>query len=173
MTKKATTGADLTAAAVEALLAKHDGRISPQILLDEARDPASPFHDKFLWDDDEAAEQYRLMQASAMIRRWKGAIIRVNTQTRVVQVTPTRRVQSPENQRGKGQASYETTEQIMADPNKRESLIQTVLAELQAYRKRYAELVALSAVWAAIDEAIDLHGSKPQPPLGDEARPPA
>ena len=164
---------DVTAAAVEALLAKHDGRVSPQILLDDARDPSSPFHDKFEWDDSAAAEQYRLMQASAMIRRWKGTIIRVDTQSRVVSVTPTRRVQSPAAPRGQGQASYETTEQIMANPVKRDALIQTVLHELMAYRRRYAELMALSDVWAAIDEAADLHVTKPRPDASDGDRPTA
>lgn len=148
---------DITAAAFEALLAKHGGRIGPAVLLEDARDPTSPFHDYFEWDDDEAAERYRLAQASQLIRRWKGSIVRVDADTKTVRFEPVRRVQSPSSQRAKAGASYELVESIMADPAKRDDMIRTVLRELQAYRKRYSELVALSDVWRAIDDAVDLH----------------
>jgi hypothetical protein len=31
------------------------GQISPEMVVEEARDPASPLHDYFTWDDEEAA----------------------------------------------------------------------------------------------------------------------
>lgn len=145
---------DYTQAAVEALLAKYGGRISPKIVLDEARDPSSPFHHHFEWDDDAAAEQFRLAQAASLIRTWKGSLMRIDVETKIVHVTPTRRTQSPAGQRSKGGASYETIESIMADPDKRADMLDTVLKELSAYRKRYAELHELAAVWDAIDVAL-------------------
>lgn len=148
---------DITIAAFEALIARHGGRIGPHTLLEEARDPSSPFHDYFTWDDDEAAEQYRLIQAGQLIRRWKGSVIRIDSEQKVVKVESVRRVQSPISQRTKGGDSYETVEQIMADPTKREDMVRTVLKELSAYRKRYAQLLALADIWRAIDEAIELH----------------
>jgi hypothetical protein len=47
----------------------------------------------------------------------------------------------------------------MADPAKRDELIDQVLSELTAYRKRYADLLALSSVWVAIDDAMDALGA--------------
>lgn len=168
--REAPTQQDITLAAFEALIERHGGRIGPKTLLDDARDPASPFHDFFNWDDDEAAEQYRLIQAGQLIRRWKGSVIKIDTHAKVVKVETVRRVQSPSGQRTKGGDSYQTVEEIMADPEKREDMLQTVLRELSAYRRRYSQLVALADVWRAIDEAVELHEPRKQRPSeGDEA----
>jgi len=48
---------------------KH-GRITPNSVVDDARDPDSPLHGFFQWDDSKAAEAYRLDQARALIRRF-------------------------------------------------------------------------------------------------------
>jgi len=160
MKKRQPTQHDITEAALEALIERHGGRIGPRVLLDEARDPRSPFHDFFEWDDGDAAEHYRLIQASQLIRRWKGTIIRIDAETRTLKIDDVRRVQSPSSGRGKGLDSYETVEQIMANPDKRENMLQTVLAELAAYRRRYAELSELAEIWAGIDEALELYGRR-------------
>lgn len=44
------------------------GKISPEELVEAARDPGSPLHDFFEWDDAEAAERYRLVQARTLLR---------------------------------------------------------------------------------------------------------
>lgn len=150
---------DIQLAWLEALMARNNGHMSPRILLDEARDESSPLHDQFCWDDDEAAEQYRLIQAGQIIRRWKGSVIRINSEQRTVTFEPVRRAQSPANNRSRGGASYRTIDEIMADPDQRDDMLRTVLRELQAYRRRYASIEALSSIWRAIDDAIDLHGS--------------
>jgi len=152
---KKVTQQDLTVAAVEILLKKHDGRVSPEIVVEEATDEASPFHKYFNWDEADAAHEHRLAQAAALIRTWKGSIMRINMETKIVDVKSTRRVQSPSGNRSKGGTSYETIEKIMADPEKRADMIRTVVAELMAYRKRYGELVALSEIWQAIDDAAE------------------
>jgi hypothetical protein len=163
------TQQDITQAAFEALIEKHNGRIGPRTLVDEARDPTSPFHDFFEWDDEEAGDQYRLIQASQLIRKWKGSVMRVDAETKTVKIETVRRVQSPSTSRAKGADSYETVESIMADPAKRDDMLRTVLRELSAYRRRYAQLVALADVWRAIDEAIDLHvPEQKRPAAGDE-----
>jgi hypothetical protein len=166
------TKQDLRLAAFEALIEKHGGRIGPRTLLDAARNPDSPFHDQFEWDDKIAGEQYRLAQASQLIRQWKGVIIKVDNDAKRVIIEPVRRVQSPASQRAKGVDSYETVEALMADPVKREAMMQTVLAELESYRKRYAELEALADVWRAIDDAIELHRPR-KTSAGAETRPAA
>lgn len=151
------TQQDISLAAVEAFIERHGGRISPRMLLDDARDPRSPFHDQFEWNDDEAAENFRLIQAGQLIRQWKGSVMRIDVETRTVRIDTTRRVQSPQGQRSKGGDSYETVEQIMANPEKRADMIATVLRELSAYRRRYSGIVALAEIWQAIDDAVSLH----------------
>jgi len=49
----------------------HRGKITPEIVLEDASDRSSPIHHLFAWDDSEAARQYRLLQAADLIRRVK------------------------------------------------------------------------------------------------------
>ncbi len=44
------------------------GSVRPSELVEAARPEASPAHDAFLWDDEKAGEEYRLIQARQYIR---------------------------------------------------------------------------------------------------------
>jgi hypothetical protein len=46
-----------------------NGAITPQIVVDTARDDNHPLHAHFEWDDSVAGEMYRCNQAAYMIRR--------------------------------------------------------------------------------------------------------
>lgn len=48
--------------------AEADGPISPQMVLDRARDESSPLHDCFEWNDTIAAEKFRMVQARVLLR---------------------------------------------------------------------------------------------------------
>lgn len=45
------------------------GRLTAQLVVDEASDPESLLHSHFEWDDEVAAEQHRLAQARKLIRK--------------------------------------------------------------------------------------------------------
>lgn len=68
-----------------------DGRLTPTEVLEEARSPESPLHDQFNWNDTEAAEKYRLMQASRLIVR-----LRVNVTVHSVPLRVPVYVRDPE-----------------------------------------------------------------------------
>jgi hypothetical protein len=53
---------------IQAIADLHDGRITPELVVDAARDPDSPLHEFFTWDNDEAAEKHRLNEARSLIR---------------------------------------------------------------------------------------------------------
>lgn len=44
------------------------GLLTAEIVLEESRKKSSPLHAAFIWDDKEAAHQFRLMQARQLIR---------------------------------------------------------------------------------------------------------
>lgn len=140
-------------AALSAIAEANGGYLNPAHVVDAARDASSVLHDEFAWDDEEAAEFYRLAQAGALIRRVKFQIVKQDPKTKAISIMTTRAYQSRPSTRGNG--GYESIEAIMADDEKREELLQQVLRELSAYRKRYAELSALTSVWNAIDSATD------------------
>lgn len=57
-------------------LYQRDGSITPEAVVDTARDPASPLHHRFEWDDSVAAEAHRRTQAQKLIREVKVELIR-------------------------------------------------------------------------------------------------
>jgi hypothetical protein len=129
------------------------GYLKPEKIVAAAEDPNSPLHDQFQWDDTEAARHYRNIQAGVLIRMIKITVVRKSVDAKVIDVSTTRGFQSlPSDRTADSElGSYQATETIMAAPEKREEILQTVLRELAAYRKRYAEIAELVEVWAALD----------------------
>lgn len=60
---------DLSDAAKRLQEIEKNGRVTPEEVVEDARDPASPLHSHFEWDDAEAAHQHRLGQAALLISR--------------------------------------------------------------------------------------------------------
>lgn len=48
-----------------------DGSLTPSAVVEDARDPESPLHSEFVWDDKKAAEKQRLDAARRLIRSIK------------------------------------------------------------------------------------------------------
>jgi hypothetical protein len=70
----------------EALLALadlHQGRVTPEMVVEAARDPGSPLHSAFTWDDAQAAHEHRLAQARVLLRRVR---VEIETDARLIRV---------------------------------------------------------------------------------------
>jgi hypothetical protein len=142
-------------AALAAIAERNNGYLNPVAVVEAAKDPKSILHGEFEWDDDDAAHAYRVAQAGALIRRVKFTVMKTKKDDpTIVEIKTARTYESRPSARNKDQG-YEQVSDIMKDEDKREELIQQVLKELSAYRKRYASLMALSDVWYAIDMAMD------------------
>ena len=141
--------------ALLALYEAHDGMLSAKDVVESARDPASPIHDEFEWDDDTAADSYRLAQAGMLIRRIKLTIIKMHPKTKKITAEVTRQFQAnPTQPAGKErERGFDTVEAMLSDPDKRAALLAMVVKEMHSYRRRYAQLSELADVWAAIDAA--------------------
>lgn len=75
-----------------ALLAlEQDGRLVPADVVEAARDPRSPLHSHFEWDDSTAAEKYRIEQARTLIRS-----VKVEVTVREVPLSAVAYVRDPE-----------------------------------------------------------------------------
>jgi len=65
------------------------GKLLPADVVEAARDPMSPLHGQFEWDDSAAAEAYRLQQAGDLIRRVKITLTVEDKPVRVVRYVST------------------------------------------------------------------------------------
>lgn len=62
--------------------------VDPGSIVDAARNPESPLHPLFDWDDSSAAHQHRLEQARAILMRYRVIVRRGNDRAKLVKVVP-------------------------------------------------------------------------------------
>jgi hypothetical protein len=77
--ERASTRRDRINARLESLAP--EGRLRPADVVEDARDPASPLHDEFEWDDALAAAEHRLARAETLIRAFRFEVIHTDTVT--------------------------------------------------------------------------------------------
>jgi len=126
---------------LQRIAASNGGILQPCAVVDAARAEDSILHDRFTWDDGEAASQYRLWQARQLIRC--SVIVEPRTETTVrafVSLTSDR-----ENDGG----GYRETVRVMARADTRADLLADALAELEVFQRKYAALTELAGVFSA------------------------
>jgi hypothetical protein len=118
------------------LLAMHEerGALRPRDVVDVARDPSHPLHDRFTWDDGEAGEKFRLLEAHALIRSVTVRVVGPDSSEHVV-----RAFASLPSDRG-SDGVYRTTITVLDDATRREELKQCAAVELESFRRKYAAL---------------------------------
>lgn len=114
--------------------------VTPQEVLEKARDENSELHKCFEWDDGIAAEKYRLKQARAIIVNLVYVKKAKEEQpVRCFQITTERN-------------TYQPTKQFLVQEDQYQALFARAKAELNAFKRRYASITELEEVFKAIDE---------------------
>ena len=121
-------GAQIAAERLKKIKAQH-GAITPRAVVDDAENPRSPLHPCFEWDDETAADNFRLFQARKLI----GSIVvaeiddqPINLETRAfVHVT-------------NDGHHYEAVEVAMAHEGMRNEVLERAKREIKLWRARYA-----------------------------------
>lgn len=106
-------------------------RLTPAIVVDEARPEEHPLHSHFEWNDAVAAEAHRQEQARRLIRS-----VRVVRQNADGDDEPTD-VRAFHAIRRDDLNSYEPIERVIADPLMTKMLLADMKREWQAMRRRY------------------------------------
>ena len=118
---------------------ERDGSITPEAVVEDSTDPSAPLHGCFEWDNEKAAHKYRITQAQGIIR----CIVSVDTP--VQSCEPVRAFVSTRQ-------VYKPITVVMDDEAARAELLRSALCELENFKRKYATLQELSAVFAAIEE---------------------
>lgn len=105
---------------------QRDGELRQEAVLAAARNPASVLHGAFEWDDSAAAEQYRLIQAARLIRRFYLTL-------EVVEDGKPRRLRAFLNT-SKG---YQPTPTVMSNKRLREEVLARMRSEVEVMAARY------------------------------------
>jgi len=125
---------------LQRIAAKHDGTLTPRIVVDEARPKNSVLHSEFDWDDTHAAEEWRVEQARRLLRvtvELAGGKKGPNW----VSLTVDRHSDEP---------VYRKTITVLSDRDRRQQLINDAMRDMEIFEKRYVMLRELAGVIAAM-----------------------
>lgn len=124
------------------------GFLPPGAVVAAARDPASPLHQYFTWDDGEAADKCRLAEAGMLIRRVRIHLVRVPRDTQQISVNlvrvesgvrSVRLLQAPRGSRGQG-GGYRDVVDIVNDDELAADMVDTLRSEFAGWLRRAQEL---------------------------------
>jgi hypothetical protein len=116
-----------------------DGLVKAEDVVRAAPPPDSPLHDAFVWDPDKAAHLYRIRQAQDIIQAY---VILIPSPRGDVEVRAFVSLGSDRLNPGGG---YRPIGAVLSNAEWRAEFLRTALAELDAFRRRYATLEELAA----------------------------
>jgi hypothetical protein len=106
------------------------GILTPRVVLEEATDPDHPLHDRFTWDDTEAADRWRVHEASTLLRvTFRASLGGRPADLRAFWVRKGTD-EHPESQ-------YVPIEEIAMNPIAEKVMLQQMRREWQRFRARY------------------------------------
>lgn len=140
----------------------NSGYLLPYAVVDAARDPASPLHRFFEWDDRAAAEAYRAVEARRLIR-----LIRIVDDERE---EPPRAFLSVREAEGGG-VSYRTAEEVASSRELQEAVLASAQRDLEAFERRFRQLQDVCELVREARERVVARRSRGTEAQG-EARPP-
>ena len=124
-----------------------DGTITPQAVLSDAKDPASPLHEHFEWDDSKAAHAHRINQARELIRSVR--LVITNTESVVRRVAYVRDPAKPAHDPG-----YISTFQLRKSPNEARAALMAELARADNAMQRAKDVAFALGLEREIDAII-------------------
>jgi hypothetical protein len=116
----------------------------PSDVLDDGRNPTSPQHNIFEWDDSVAAENYRLKQAGDILRAI--VIVRNDTKEPKKPIRAFVHVEPP----GEKEMAYVDITVAMKDESMRRQVLESALKELEVWKETYQGYVEFMPVITAI-----------------------
>ena len=133
---------------------KKYGILHPDIVLEESRKPSSVLHDYFEWDDQKAAEKFRLKQATKLIIAVH-EIITLGGEEVEIQAWHAVSIATPAFT-GKIRVA---TNEAFSNPDFSEQLLAKAMKEARRWKARYSGIVKLRGVFQAMG-AVDAYLNK-------------
>jgi hypothetical protein len=123
--------------ALENLCLENDGLLKPAIIVEAAKAGEHPLHAHFTWSDRKAAQRWRLEEARVLVRSVRIVVEDVDTAPSAffgVMTGP------------KDQVGYRSYRDVANTPNLRDLVLRQALHDLEVWKRKYKQLVALFAI---------------------------
>ena len=123
-----------------------NGLIRPHDIVAFAKDPKTALHRHFDWDNNIAGQKHRLHQARILVAQYRLVDNRG-------QATPVRALVSLKLDRYRREGGgYRTMQDVMADDNLKQNLLDDCLDELERTEEKYHSITELASVWREISK---------------------
>ena len=134
---------------------RRNGGLTDDAIVEASRPKNHALHKWFEWDNEAAAIEYRRDQARLLMRA-----IEVTYEEAPEIKTRVYEIQHKTRPGAEQRTVYTTTEEVLSNPESRDRLIASAIAEAMRFRRRFGKLHELDRIIAAIDEAIVKLGSE-------------
>ena len=134
----------------ELLLIKeqNNGFVDPVAVVEYARNPKTVLHNRFEWDNTEAAERYRIWQAR-MIIRMELVVVPINEGKGKIVRSFISLVADRRTEQDKG---YRFMVDVLSDADLRDQMLDAAHRDMGIFRRKYNQLNELSKVFSAMEE---------------------
>lgn len=123
----------------------NENNLTPEAVLNIAKDENSSLHNLFEWNDEIAAEKYRLSQARQIIQQIVVVNNHPNAEAREIRAFVTE---------SKNNGHYQLITTVIEDPITYEVLIKRAKLELQAFKDKYKSIVEFKELFSEIDKVL-------------------
>lgn len=121
--------------------------ITPKMVVDDARNPESPLHDLFDWDDAVAAERWRITQARVVLRRVSLVIVVQDLEVRTPMFV--RNPDAPVHEQ-----SYIEVKSLEHDPARARRVITMEFARMESALRRMRTLATALDLLDDVDQLL-------------------
>lgn len=135
---------------LERIRKENGGVLTPQLVLNEAKDKNNLLHDYFEWDNTVAADKFRINLARHLINHIE--IVIVSNGTEKQQRAYLNVTKANENNDEEVQRVYVTIEKALSEPELRKQVLANALREAEFWKEKYHDYKELSEVFLAIDK---------------------
>ena len=137
-------------AEIDRLVAERGGALTARDLLEFARDEDTALHTCFTWDDSEAGEKYRLLEAAKILRVQVTLITATEVETTQVRVRTFTNLMDG--------AGYRPTVAVLENEDLTAAMLEIAKRDLEVFRRKYTVLrkvAALGGLFTAIDTLLE------------------
>lgn len=127
---------------IEELRKEHEDEYLPKVILDDSRPEGALLHPCFEWNDEIAAEKYRLKQAGNIIRNLN--IVHVDDNQEPPKVLKLRAYVSTNNENEK--ANYQPIIMALSDDVTRAQVMKNAVTELKRFLDKYKGMLTLTEI---------------------------
>ena len=125
---------------------RQGGKIKPIDVVNEARSKKSPLHEVFDWDNNSAAEKYRIEQARHLINH---ITVEIQYDGQKEDIKGWVSVNETPNEKTLNKV-YITTEKVLSEPELRQQLLIEAIEEAEYWTGKWKQYRELSSIFVAI-----------------------